>query len=124
MRLRPEVVARAELAEEILRERADVAGTLAQARHANGYDAEPVVEILAKACLARPCSARSRLVAATTRTVTWIASLAAHAVKLAFLQDAQQLGLRRRMQVADFVEEDRAAVGESRICRAARPPRR
>ena len=36
--------------------------------------------------------------------------LAAHAVKLALLQDAQQLGLRSRVQVADLVQEQRAVV--------------
>ena len=38
--------------------------------------------------------------------------LAADALQLAVLQDAQQLGLRRFVQVADFVEKDRAAVGQ------------
>ncbi len=38
--------------------------------------------------------------------------LAAHAVELALLQHAQQLGLRRAVQVAHFVQEDGAAVGQ------------
>ena len=33
-------------------------------------------------------------------------------MKLALLQDAQQLGLRSGVQVADFVQEDGAAVGQ------------
>ena len=33
------------------------------------------------------------------------------AIDLALLQDAQQLGLQRRRQLADLVEEQRAAVG-------------
>ena len=35
-----------------------------------------------------------------------------HPLELAFLQYAQQLGLDLRLQVADFIEEDRPAVGE------------
>ena len=37
---------------------------------------------------------------------------AAEPHELALLNDAQQLGLRLERDVADFVEEDRAAVGE------------
>ncbi len=37
---------------------------------------------------------------------------AAEAAELALLQDAQQLGLRVERQVADLVEEERAAVGQ------------
>ena len=37
---------------------------------------------------------------------------AAHALELLLLQHAQQLHLRLERQLADFVEEDRAAVGE------------
>ena len=39
-------------------------------------------------------------------------------MKLAFLQNAQQLGLRAGVQVADFVEEDGAAVGELELAAA------
>ena len=52
------------------------------------------------------------LVAETTRTSTLIGCLAADALELALLQHAQQLGLHRRRDVADLVEEQRAAVGE------------
>ena len=47
--------------------------------------------------------------------------LAAHALELAVLQDAQQLRLRRFVQVADFVEKDGAAVGQLEL---AAPERR
>ena len=47
--------------------------------------------------------------------------LAAHALELAVLQDAQQLRLRRLVQIADFVEKDGAAVGQLEL---AAPERR
>ena len=75
-------------------------------------DVEPVVEILAEAALLRSRSSRSRLVAAITRTSTLIVCVAADALELALLEDAQQLGLDRRRDLADLVEEQRAAVGE------------
>ena len=38
--------------------------------------------------------------------------LAAHAMKLAFLQNAEQLRLRSRVQIAHFVQEQRASIGQ------------
>ena len=38
--------------------------------------------------------------------------LRAERLELALLQHAQQLGLQRRRDLADLVEEDRAAVGQ------------
>ena len=55
---------------------------------------------------------RSRCVAQTTRTSTSNASILAHAANFAAFQHAQQLGLHRLGQLADLVEEDRAAVGD------------
>ena len=46
--------------------------------------------------------------------------VAAHALELALLQHAQELDLHLQRQVADLVEEQRAAVGE---LEAALPPR-
>ena len=46
-----------------------------------------------------------------TRTSTFTGRLTAHTIELAFGQHAQQAGLQRRRHVADFVEEQRAAVG-------------
>ena len=47
----------------------------------------------------------------TTRTSTIDRLVLADAANLAAFQHAQQLGLHRLGQLADFVEEDRAAVG-------------
>ena len=57
-------------------------------------------------------SGRSRCVAQTTRTSTIDRLVLAHAANLAAFQHAQQLGLHRLGQLADLVEEDRAAVGD------------
>ena len=74
------------------------------------HDAEPVVEVLAELALARAWPARSRLVAATTRTSTSGRSSTPDALDLAALERAQQLGLQVQRQLADLVEEERAAV--------------
>ena len=46
------------------------------------------------------------------RTSTLIAVAAADALELALLEDAEQLGLGLQGQLADLVEEERAAVGQ------------
>ena len=55
---------------------------------------------------------RSLLVAASTRASTVIRAGAADRLHRLLLQHAQHLGLRLQAHVADFVEEDRAAVGD------------
>ena len=54
---------------------------------------------------------RSRLVAATTRTSALRVSVLADALERPLLQESQQLGLQARRHLADFVEEQRAALG-------------
>ena len=39
-------------------------------------------------------------------------------MEFALLQNAQQLGLRGGVQIADFIEEDRAAVGQFELASA------
>ena len=58
--------------------------------------------------------------AAITRTSLRMVVIAAHALELPLLQHAQQLHLHVRRQVADLVEEDRAAVGELETAFAGR----
>ena len=65
-----------------------------------------------------------RFVAEITRTDDADRLLAADPLELAVLQHAQQLGLRRLVQVADFVEEDGAAVGQLELAAPQRRPRR
>ena len=59
--------------------------------------------------------------AATTRTSTLIGLVAAELGELRVLEDVQQLGLQRRLHLADLVEEDRAGV---RLLELADPRRR
>ena len=54
---------------------------------------------------------RSRLVAAITRTSTFFGARRAHRADFVALQEAQQRQLEIRLDVADFVQENRAAVG-------------
>ena len=63
------------LAQEVPGQERDVRRARAQRRHLDGDDVEPVVEVLAELAVARPSARRSRLVAAMTRTSTWIVSL-------------------------------------------------
>ena len=120
--LRPEVVAAAELVDEVLGERPDVLGPLPQRRHADRHDAQPVVEVLAEPLLRH--QRRQVLVGGRDDADGHVARLlAADALELPFLQHAQQLGLRRLVQVAHFVEEDGAAVGQLELAAPARRSR-
>ena len=47
-----------------------------------------------------------------TRISTWTERPFAEPLKLALLQNAQQLGLQIERHFADFVEQNRAAVGQ------------
>ena len=80
--------------------------------NAKREDGEAVVEVRAEAPGLRPRRARSRLVAATMRTSTRTRAVAADALELALLQHAQELRLQLERELADLVEEERAAVGE------------
>ena len=110
-RLPPEVVARAELGEEVRGKIADVLQALAQRRHPNRDDAEAVVQVLAELAVGDPVLEDAvRGGDHPNRDADRL--LAAEPLHLAVLQHAQQLGLRRLVQVADLVEEDCAAVGQ------------
>ena len=85
-------------------------GALAQRRHGDAHDVEaeaqvgaepPGVDLVSQA----PVGRRDDPHVDPPRKVL------ADAPHFALLQHAQQLGLRARRQLADFVEEERAAVG-------------
>ena len=121
--MRLEVVARAELLQEVLGQRPDVLRPLAQRRHADRHHAQPVVEVLAELLLRH----QRRQVAVGGRDHAHRHAdglLAAHAVELALLQHAQQLGLGGAVQVAHFVQEDGAAVGQLELAAPHGRPRR
>ena len=95
---------------EVLDEGRDLLDPLPQRRHAELDDVEPVVEVLAEATLQdRPL--QILVGGGDDPHVHAHHALAAHAREVAVLQHVQELGLQRRMQVADLVEEDRALVG-------------
>ena len=74
-------------------------------------DGQTVVEVGAELAGCRPRSRRLRLVAAMSRTSTGTWLVGADAPHLAPLEHAQQLGLQVDGQLADLVQEHRAAVG-------------
>ena len=63
---------------------------------------------------------RLRFVAATTRTSTCSGVGAADALEALLFERAQDLGLQRQRQIADLVEEQRAAVRQLELARLAR----
>ena len=82
-----------------------------QRRQADRERVDAVVEVLAEPALAdehveRPVGRRDQA------EVDVDGSVAAEALEAALLEHAQQLGLRDQRQVADLVEEQRAAVGQ------------
>ena len=88
----------------------NVLAARAQRRERERHHVEPIVEVGPERARSWQASTRSRLVAATTRTSTLMRLVAADALDLALLQDAQQLGLHGQRHVADLVEEERAAA--------------
>ena len=98
--------ARGEMAHQL----GDVLAPLAQRRHADREDVQPVVEVLAEVALLDQVDQvavgrRDQAEVDADRTV------GADRIDLAVLQRAQQLHLDVERQLADLVEEERAAVG-------------
>ena len=97
--------------EEVIGEQQQVGLPLAQRRHEDREHVQPVVQILAE----RPVLNRllEILVGRGDEAHVRLQRLgAAEPLVLALLQHAQQLHLRREGDVADFVEEQRAALGQ------------
>ena len=95
----------------MLGEQRDVVAPLAQRQRLDREHAEPVVEVLAE-----PAALHLLLEVAVGggdhAHVDGAGALLADALELALLQHAQQLGLQLERDLADLVEEQRAAVGE------------
>ena len=94
---------------QVVDEQRDVLAPLAQRREVDGHHLQPVVEVLAEA------SGRDRppevAVGGSDDPDVHLPPLRpAHGADLVLLEDAQELGLERRRDVPDLVEEDRAAV--------------
>ena len=86
---------------------------------ANREDVQPVEQVLAQLALAHGLG-RIDVGGGDDADVHGLLALAAERPERPFLQDAQQLGLRRRRHLRDLVEEQRAAVGQ---LERALPPR-
>ena len=99
----------AELADEGVGHQDDVAGALAQGRQVQGDDVESLVEVQAEASLAH------HLLEVAVRRgddahVDGDRLVATHALNAALAEHTQQLYLSRDVNLADFVEKDRAAA--------------
>ena len=77
---------------------------LAQRRQRDGKDVEAVVKVAAELPFATIC-ARSRLVAATSRTFTGMVRVPPRRSNSRSCKRAQQLRLQFQRNVADFVEK-------------------
>src|SRR3712207_1532347 len=100
---------RAVLRREVRGEQGHVLAPLAQRRHLEGDDVETVVQVLPECALAHglfqiPVRRRD------DSHVHAYRARAADALERSLLQDAQELRLKHGRQLADFVEEERAAV--------------
>ncbi len=98
-----------ELRDEVVGQQRDVLAPLAQRRDVDRHDVQPVEEVLAE----RPGAHLGQQVAVGRRDqadVDLDGLDAAHALELRLLQDAQQLHLHLDRDLADLVEEQRAAV--------------
>ena len=112
-----------EPAHERMREQRGVALALAQRRNVDDDLGQPVVEVLAEFAggdLVLEALVRRADDAHVDRDLL----PAADALDHALLQEAQQLRLQRHRQVADLVQEQRAAVRPSRSCRSSASRRR
>ena len=102
--------ARRRAAQRVRDQQRDVAAPRAQRRHLDLDHRQPVVEILAQRARRSSPGRTGRLVAATMRARWRQRLVAADALERPVLQHAQELGLQRRIEVADLVEEQRAAA--------------
>jgi hypothetical protein len=99
----------AELVLEMMRQQGRVAFALAQRRDRHHDLGQAVIQVLAEAAL-RAQFLQLLVGRADDAHVDRDLLVAADALDHALLQEAQQLGLQRHRQVADFVEEEGAAV--------------
>ena len=109
--------------EEAVREHGDVATTLAQRRQVQRDQVDAIEQVFAKLA-ARHLVGQHTVRGAHDPHVDRDALARAEHLEGAVLQDAEQLHLRREVEVTDLVEEDRAAVREREPSLAIGPARR
>ncbi len=105
-------------ADEVGGEGEDIVLALTQRRNLQVDDVQAIEKVFAEAA-SRTSSARSRLEVAMMRMLTGDGLAAADAVDHALLDGAQELRLQAHFHFADFIEEQRAAVGLFELADAA-----
>src|SRR6202165_886080 len=103
-------VGRAEFAQEISGQRGDVLPAVAQGRHVKGNHIQAIEKILAKGA-ARDFLFEMLVRCGDDAHVNAQGGVGAHALEALFLEYAQDFRLRAEAHVADFIEEERPAVG-------------
>ena len=106
-----EVVLFGEVVEEAVDEQGDIFSAAAQRRHLDGDDVEAVVEIVAELAFADGL-AEVDVGGGDDADVDLNLLIAADGHEAALLEDAEDLGLGIHAHVADFVEEEGAAIGD------------
>ena len=100
-----------EIGQDGFGQRRHVVETLAQRRQVDGEDVQPIVQVLAE--LALGGHGLQVLIGGGDQPDVHLGFTGgAQPPDLAILQHAQQLGLERERHVADFVQQQRAAVGQ------------
>ena len=112
------------LLEEVLDQHRNVLRSIAQRRQLDAHHGQADGRGRRGIARLRTSAARSRLVAAMTRTSTRRYVDAADRLDLPSLQRAEKLRLQLERQLADLVEEDGAAVGLLEGARRGRDRRR
>ena len=91
---------------------------LAQRRDIDRHHVKPVIKVLAKRALLER-RAQVAIGGGNQPDINLHGTRAAQSLELALLQDAQQLDLRGRRNIADFVQEQRAFIGQFELSRLA-----
>jgi hypothetical protein len=101
----------------VLGEDANVLGALAKGGDAQGDNGEAIVEVLAEAALS-DFGGEILVGSGDDADADADGEFAAEAVELAFLEDAEELGLGGLGQVAYFIEEEGTGIGEFELAAA------
>src|SRR6202007_1458336 len=105
------VLAAAESLDEIADQEGNVFPALAEGREENGEDVEAVIKVAAEFFFGDELG-KVRIGGGDDAHIDANGAIAAEALEFLFLENAEQFGLEFEREIADFVEEDRAAVGK------------
>ena len=111
------LVARGVVVEEVLREKGDVAGALAEGRQFDFHGADAVVEVAAEASVLDG-ALEVAVGGGDDADVGVGLALGADGVENAAFEDAEEAGLILRGELADFIEEEGALVGQREAAEA------